>query len=135
MKKLILLVPTIMVTAFLALSFLLPGMAAGAVRSIAPAIQSLPSSFLAVASDGGATVAKPNKLVPAPVADLGGSGAESPKAPPVTSTSQQTIDHGGHAVATAGQTNCDRMGNGHHSGKHDFTCPNTPFPAPVISHS
>jgi hypothetical protein len=40
-----------------------------------------------------------------------------------------------HAVATAGEMNCGRFGNGHHGGKHDFTCPNTLFPEPVTSHS
>jgi hypothetical protein len=37
----------------------------------------------------------------------------------------------GHEVATAGDVNCGRYGNGHHGGKHDFTCPNRPFPEPV----
>jgi hypothetical protein len=27
--------------------------------------------------------------------------------------------------------NCGRFGNGHHGGKHDFTCPNQWFPAPA----
>jgi hypothetical protein len=36
-----------------------------------------------------------------------------------------------HAVATAGEMNCGRFGNGFHGGKHDFTCPNRPFPEPA----
>jgi len=36
-----------------------------------------------------------------------------------------------HEVATAGKMNCGRFGNGTHGGKHDFTCPNRPFPAPA----
>jgi hypothetical protein len=37
----------------------------------------------------------------------------------------------GHDVGTAGEMNCGRFGNGHHGGKHDFICPNRPFPEPA----
>jgi hypothetical protein len=140
MKKLVLLIPTMLVTAFLALAFLLPGAAAGVLRSVAPSLQVVPAGVLAVAPDGTAVAGSPAKAGAAPGAGQGspgsgGSPAASPKAPPITSNSQQAIDHGGHSVATFGHTNCGRFGNGHHGGKHDFTCPNRPFPEPVISHS
>lgn len=133
MKKLILLIPTMIVTAFLALSFLLPGTAAGVIRSVAPALQVTPFGALAVAPDGTGVAVSPAKAGAAP--DVGQGSSSSPKAPNVLSNSPDTLDHGGHAVATAGQTNCGRFGNGHHGGKHDFTCPNPPFPEPVTSHS
>ena len=136
MRKLILLIPTTIVTVFLALAFLLPGAAAGAVRSVAPVFQILPASVLAAVPSGVGWVASPAKAGPASSAGHGSTGpAAQPKAPPVTSNSQTGLDHGGHSVATAGNTNCGRFGNGHHGGKHDFTCPNQPFPQPVTSHS
>ncbi len=140
MKKVVLLIPTVLVTAFLALAFLLPGAAAGALRSVAPALQVVPAGLLAVAPGGTAAAGSTAKAGAAPGAGQGnpgpgGSPAAAPKAPPVTSSSQHGIDHGGHSVATFGRTNCGRFGNGHHGGKHDFNCPNRPFPEPVISHS
>ena len=134
MRKLILLIPTMIVTAFLALSFLLPGTAAGVVRSIAPALQVVPAGVLAVAPNVIAGAPSPARAAPQ-AGPANSDSTPSPKAPPVTSNSQQSLDHGGHSVATAGQTNCGRFGNGHHGGKHDFTCPNPPFPEPVTSHS
>jgi hypothetical protein len=136
MKKLILLIPTMIVTAFLALSFLLPGTAAGVIRSVAPALPPVLAGVLAVVPAGNGIAAPPANADAAPAAGQGSSGsAAQPKAPPVTSNAQGAVDHGGHSVATAGQTNCGRFGNGHHGGKHDFTCPNPPFPEPVTSHS
>ena len=129
MRKLILLIPTMIVTAFLALSFLLPGTAAGILRSVAPAVILLPGGVAADASGIAASLGK------AQAGQGSSSSTPSPKAPPVTSNSQQAIDHGGHSVSTAGETNCGRFGNGHHGGKHDFICPNRPFPEPVTSHS
>ena len=133
MRKLILLIPTMIVTAFLALSFLLPGTAAGILRSAVPVLVLIPGG---VAADATGTAASLGKGQAAPQAGQGtNSSTPSPKAPAVTSNSQQSLDHGGHSVSTAGQTNCGRFGNGHHGGKHDFTCPNQPFPEPVTSHS
>jgi hypothetical protein len=136
MKKLILLVPTILVTVFLALSFMLPGTAAGILRALAPPLLVAPAGVLAVAPDGTGTAASPAKAEAAPEAAPANPGsAAAPKAPAVLSNTPSGLDHGGHAVATAGQTNCGRFGNGHHGGKHDFTCPNPPFPEPVTSHT
>jgi hypothetical protein len=138
MKKVILLIPTVLVTAFLALSFLLPGTAAGVIRAVVPSLQALPGGIIAVAPDGTGPAAAPAAQAGAPAqrAEQANSGSPpSPKAPPVTSNAQGNVDHGGHAVATGGNVNCDRMGNGHHSGKHDFVCPNQPYPQPVITHS
>ena len=137
MKKLILLIPITVVTVFLALSFLLPGAAASVIRSAAPVLQSLPAAVLAVAPG---PLVSPVKAGSAPAARPGtgqdnAGPAAQPKAPPVSVNAPTGLDHGGHAVATAGQTNCGRFGNGHHGGKHDFTCPNRPFPEPVTTHS
>jgi hypothetical protein len=42
-----------------------------------------------------------------------------------------SVNDRNHEVATAGQVNCGRYGRGTHGGKHDFTCPNQPFPVPA----
>src|SRR5438552_8474727 len=105
MRKLILLIPTLIVTAFLALSFLLPGTAAGVLRSVAAPLILVPGGVAADASGIAASLGKAQ-------AGQGSSGSTpSPKAPAVISNSQQAVDHGGHSVATAGQTNCGRFGN------------------------
>src|SRR2546427_11237795 len=112
MRKLILLIPTMIVTAFLALAFLLPGTAAEILRSVAPPLVLIPGG---IAADATGTAASLGKAQAAPQAGQGSdSSTPSPKAPPVTSNSQQAVDHGGHSVSTAGQTNCGRFGNGHH---------------------
>ncbi len=131
MKKLML-IPTILMTAFLALAFLLPGTAAGILRAVAPSLQAAPAGVLAVVPDGTGIAASPAEAGAAPVAGQGSSGSPAtPNAPPVTANSPQILDRVGHAVATAGHPNCGRFGNGFHGGKHDFTCPNLPFPVPA----
>ena len=131
MKKLIL-IPTVVLTVILVLAFLAPGTAGGILNTVAPALQTRHASVLAVNSGvPGAASAPEAGLASGTQTVSSGSPASSTQS---TSTAQlapqQGIDRS-HAVATAGQTNCGRFGNGHHGGKHDFTCPNQPFPAPA----
>ncbi len=129
MKKLIL-IPTIVLTAFLALAFVAPAAATGVLKTVAPALQlghvSLPSVQFAGA---GPTVVLSAK------AGNSSQGAGSGSAQLSTasiSKSDLTADEG-HDVSTAGHSNCGRFGDGFHGGKHDFTCRNRPFPAPASS--
>jgi hypothetical protein len=134
MKKL-LLIPTIVITAFLAFAFLMPATAANVVKSVAPVAHlSLNSVFSA--SSGNGAAAQP--AVSASTARSSSSQASSSSAGTAStlqgSTSQMLVSKGqsgDHAVATAAHPNCGRFGDGFHGGKHDFTCPNRPFPAPA----
>jgi hypothetical protein len=134
MKKL-LLIPVVLMTGLLAFAFLMPATAATVLRSFAPAAHLSVPSVLSAGSRT-ETAAKPD----AGTGDAGASapsGGSSPsRAPSSTrqgSTSQPSISivDRGHAVATAGQVDCGRYGNGSHGGKHDLTCPNKSFPEPV----
>jgi len=97
--KKLILVPMIVLTVLLALAFVAPAAAAGLLKTVAPANTTQ-------------TVASRSAL----------SSTTS------ISESQPTAAEG-HAVSTAGHSNCGRFGDGFHGGKHDFTCPNRPFPA------
>jgi hypothetical protein len=133
MKKLIL-IPTVVMTVFLALAFLAPATARGIVKTVAPALQTGHVSVLGLhfsqageASSSGAASSTGTQAV------RSGSQASSSQSTTSIQTAAQNaiIDPGSHAVATAGHPNCGRFGDGFHGGKHDFTCPNRPFPAPA----
>jgi hypothetical protein len=135
--KKLLLIPTVVLTAFLALAFLMPATAAHVIRSVAPVAQ--------ISLAFGNSAANENAAAPASNAGTAGSaalsaGSSSTRAssPSGSSTSAQDSasqllisSQTGHDVATGGETNCGRFGNGHHGGKHDFICPNRPFPQPA----
>ncbi len=134
MKKLFL-IPVVVMTGFLAFAFLMPATAATVLRSVAPAAHLSVPSVLSAASRN-ETAANPA----AGTGDVGSSassgGSSSSRASSSAlqgSTSQPliSVNDRGQTVATAGQVNCGRFGNGTHGGKHDFTCPNQPFPAPA----
>jgi len=134
MKKL-LLIPTVVVTVFLALAFLMPATAANMVKSVAPVAHLSLNSIFSAASGNGA-IAQPG--VGAAAARSSSSQASSSSSGTSStlqgSTDQMLVskgDNGAHEVATAAHPNCGRFGNGFHGGKHDFTCPNRPFPAPA----
>jgi hypothetical protein len=94
MKKLVL-IPTVVITAFLSLAFLMPATASGIVRT-----------------------------------NPQGTSTQSTTTPQMAGRDAM-VDPASHEVSTAGHSNCGRFGNGFHGGKHDFTCPNRPFPAPA----
>jgi hypothetical protein len=125
MKKL-LLIPTVVVTAFLALAFLMPATAANVIRSVAPVAQ------IGLAS---ATSTRSETLAAAPASNFSASRVSSSSGSSTSaqgSTTQLLVSSpAGHDVGTAGEMNCGRFGNGHHGGKHDFICPNRPFPEPA----
>jgi len=133
MRKL-LLVPTVVVTAFLALAFLMPATAASVVKSVAPMVHLSLNSVL-MASSANEAVAPAASTLSGRLSSSRASSSLSGSSPTLEdSTSQTSVNRGNsgnHDVSTAGKTNCGRFGNGHHGGKHDFICPNRPFPAPV----
>jgi hypothetical protein len=130
MKKLIL-IPTIAITAALAFSFALPGVASNAIRTIAPiaAVHSATAATVggnaqaAARSLGSGNVARPVST------DVGSTAAGSSSTTPLTTSGQFA-----HSPSTPPQENCGRYGGGYHGGKHLFVCPNRPFPAPVVTH-
>jgi hypothetical protein len=133
MKKLIL-IPTVVVTAFLAFAFLAPATASGLVKTVAPVLQTGHVSVLGLhfgqageASSAGAAPSSSTQAV------RSGSQASSSQSTTSTQAAAQNaiIDPASHEVATSGHPNCGRFGDGFHGGKHDFTCPNRPFPAPA----
>ena len=131
MKKL-LLIPMTVVTALLVLSFMMPAKATTVVQSVASAAHLNLPAVLA-AGDGNA---RSTAAGPADSAQVGSSSnsssARSSSGGSANTQSPLEIDRGSvHEVATSSATNCGRFGNGHHGGKHDFTCPNRPFPAPA----
>jgi hypothetical protein len=133
--KKLLLIPTVVLTAFLALAFLMPATAAHVIRSVAPVAQiSLAFGNSAANENAGAAPAS-NAGTAGSVALSAGSSSSRVSSPPGSSTSSADStaqllisSQTGHEVATGGETNCGRFGNGHHGGKHDFICKNTPFP-------
>ena len=137
MKKLIL-VPTILATAFLALAFAAPGTARGMAQSVVPVLHAaLPAAFTA---EGSANVGR--SASSSGVSSQGSQGnirtlgsSQVSTGTDGSSTASSSIDESsdaqGHALATAAQENCGRFGNGFHGGKHNFVCPNRPFPAPA----
>ena len=143
--KKLLLVPVTLTTACLAMAFVAPTVALGAARTVAPAVQAAAGAashvpFLASAAKLGTTTQAASQ--PGPAAPQGQGAASGAL---VSSGSGNTIngnttavDGSGlmtgltsgdtHQVATGGQQNCGRFGNGFHGGKHNFVCPNRPFP-------
>jgi hypothetical protein len=119
--KKLLLIPTVVLTAFLALAFLMPATAANVIRSVAPAAQISLSN-------------RSETLAAAPASKVSASRVSSSLGSQTSaegSTTQLLVSSpAGHDVGTAGEMNCGRFGNGFHGGKHDFICPNRPFPQP-----
>ena len=116
MKKL-LLVATILITAFLAFAFIAPAAAGSAIRAVAPVVHAaLPASL--VAGNGSTSTNARNTQ---------SAGSNRAAFRNSNTTSNSPIDRD-HAVATAGHPNCGRFGNGFHGGKHNFVCPNEHFP-------
>jgi hypothetical protein len=139
LKKL-LLVPVVLVTGFLAFAFLMPATAATLVRSVAPVAHlSLPSVLSAgsqvgdAAAPAASTGAAGSSTLPGGSASAGSSSSQGSSATLQGSASQPlvSVQDRNHEVATAGHPNCGRFGDGMHGGKHDFTCPNRPFPEPA----
>src|SRR5207245_10745820 len=113
--------PTIVVTVLLALAFVAPAAATGVLKTVAPVleaghVQSVAPGVLSSAKAGRST-------------QSAGSGSARLTTTSI-SKSEVTADEG-HAVSTAGHSNCGRFGDGFHGGKHAFPCPNRPFPAPA----
>ncbi len=140
MKKL-LLIPTVLVTGFLAISFLMPATAANVLRSVVPAAQ-ISLRSVVTARSGNETATNPAGTVGSvgsPTSTRGSSssagssssGGSSSSLPGATGDLLASTQDSGHSVATPSQENCGRFGNGSHGGKHDFTCPNRPFPDPA----
>jgi hypothetical protein len=134
MKKL-LLIPTTLVTALLAVAFISPTTASNAVRAVVPALHIVgASSVLALAdsqqasttadSSGLAVASAPNSTSPGSASPSGGSAALDAAFPDIPSAA-------GHSLATVPNENCGRFGNGFHGGKHLMVCPNRPFPPPA----
>ena len=120
MRKLIL-IPTIVITGFLALAFVQPAGAAGLVRAVAPGLH---VDFPAAVSAAGGSVL-------GVAARASGSGASSQSRAGLAQGSDAVANPATvHSVSTASRQNCGRFGNGFHGGKHLFVCPNRPFPFP-----
>jgi hypothetical protein len=136
MKKL-LLAPVVLMTAFLAFAFLMPATAAGVVRSVAPIAHVALPAVLTLGSQN-QTAAKPagSQDVNSPASSGGTSASRASSNTTLQDSASQpliSVNDRGHAVATSGHPNCGRFGDGMHGGKHDFTCPNRPFPDPVTN--
>jgi len=138
MKKL-LLIPTTIITALLAVAFVSPATATGAVRAVVPHLHlvgvssssALADSWQVPAIAGSSGLSATSGSSGASRQDSASSGSA---ASPVGTSGQWTGDQApppvGHSQATGGQENCGRFGNGFHGGKHLFVCPNRPFPPP-----
>ena len=118
MKKL-LLVPTTLITAFLAFAFVAPAAAGSAIRVVAPVVQAAVPAALVAGNASTSTNARSTQSA--------GSNEAGPLFGNSNTTSQSHIDRS-HEVATSGHPNCGRFGNGFHGGKHNFVCPNEHFP-------
>jgi hypothetical protein len=121
--KKFLLIPTILATGLLALVFLMPATAAGVLRTVAPGVHLAVPSVLTAApasKPAGAAVVQGQRQAGNAPSSLGAN---------FKGTALE-VDRG-HPVTTAGRMDCGRFGNGFHGGKHDFPCPNRPFPAPA----
>ena len=125
MKRL-LLIPTMVVTLFLALAFVAPGVAKGLVGGMAPVLKAVHLSNVPAVGSAQTGVAPSAQASAASRAD----GAQAPRPYAPILPQPDTTDTPLHRlpVATAGHVNCGRMGGGFHGGKHDFVCPNTIFP-------
>jgi hypothetical protein len=132
MKKL-LLVPVVVMTGLLAFAFLMPATAASVLRSVAPAAHLSVPSVLSAGSQNEAAGQPAGSTRTVGSAALSGASSRASSTTLQGSASQPliSVNDREHAVATAGEMNCGRFGNGFHGGKHDFTCPNRPFPEPA----
>ena len=124
MKK-FLLIPTTIVTVLLAVAFVSPATASGAVRAVAPQLH-----FVGFSSAPAPTTGQQASVTSAQDGPSRGSASS-----PVVSAGPQFADQApppvdSHSVATPSTENCGRFGNGYHGGKHLFVCPNRPFPPP-----
>jgi hypothetical protein len=135
MKKLIL-IPTVVMTVFLALAFLMPATASGIVKTVAPALQTGHASVLVlhfsqagmISSTGAASSGSTQ------TARFGTQGTSTQSTTtPQMAPRDTMIDPASHEVSTAGHSNCGRFGDGFHGGKHEAPCPNRPFPPPASS--
>ena len=136
MVKLILAISTTVATALLVIAFVSPAAASGAVRTVAPAVQFaatvLPGAGLLSAQPASGT--KDRTVSPQ---FPGNRGSGSSILTGSTTTNGLAEDDLGsnadsHSISTPSHANCGRYGSGFHGGKHNFTCPNRPFP--VKSH-
>ena len=134
MKRLIL-IPTVAMTAFLALAFMAPATATGILKTVVPALRTGHAIVQAVRFSG--TALAPSSVPAAPTGKTQTASASPTSSPSTRSTStpqlgfQHVSTDGDHEVATGGETNCGNFGNGHHGGKHDMTCRNKIFPPPA----
>jgi len=126
--KKFLLIPATLLTALLAVAFVSPAAASSVVRAVVPALHlvGVPTSALAsgdqastAGSSGTSLTSNGNSATVGSSSQSAGSNAALLQVPAV-----------GDSVATPGQENCGRFGNGFHGGKHLFVCPNRPFPPP-----
>jgi len=139
----LLVIPVMAGTVGLAIAFMAPAMASGAVSHLGIGFH-FPSSIPGIGLISVSTRA------PANISSGSGGGTQLSGAntssnglssTDTVSGSSSTFghpsdpwkgEHGQHTVATAGKMNCGRFGNGTHGGGHDFICKNTPFP---VTHS
>ena len=129
MRKL-LLIPTVLTTGFLAFVFLTPATAAAVLRSVAPAAQiTLPSTLSAGNNGAGSSAVSGGNSSQSEMPSI--SGPSLSFAQDLAKLLSTAGVNRSHDVSTAGRENCGRFGNGHHGGKHDFTCPNQHFPPPA----
>jgi cytoskeletal protein RodZ len=128
MKRLIL-IPITFVTGLLVVAFLAPSAAASAARTIAPAVSAAVSMLPGVqllSAQQGSLPGTPSSSLQTQANSSGASASTSGTA--AQTPEGQGIDSTMHTLSTPSQVNCGRFGNGFHGGKHDFTCPNRPFP-------
>jgi hypothetical protein len=130
-KKLIL-IPSIVITGFLAFAFLRPATVVRVLGVVAPALH--------VGIPATSTVALGSGLTAPGGSGGAASGPGAAGAPTSTGTTTNHADGStilieqtstGHILSTPPQENCGRFGNGFHGGKHLFVCPNAPFPRPA----
>ena len=140
MKKL-LLIPTVLMTVLLAISFLMPARAAMVLQSVAPAAHiSFPSVLVArsgnqaASTTSGTTGSAGSSALLRGLSSSAGSSSSAGASTLLMGETGEVVlstQGGGHTVSTPSRDNCGRFGDGSHGGKHDFTCPNRPFPAPA----
>ncbi|HEY9287742.1 MAG TPA: hypothetical protein VIT43_06945 [Candidatus Dormibacteraeota bacterium] len=141
-------VPITVLTVALAVAFISPATATGAVRAVSPGIHAgllvvAPAAFSNSNSgswarlDNTSAISGTSGSARTRVSSAGNtptlSGTQQSSALPGTSGISDRALGDGHDVATAGRMNCGRFGNGFHGGKHNFTCPNRPFPGQPAS--
>ena len=126
MKKVIL-VPTILVTAFLAVAFLMPGTTAGALRAVPGLNAAMASAVSTLGGSGLVSAVAGSRLTQGSGQSAQASTASNPSSSDADAKAGSRV----HSVATSAHPNCGRFGNGFHGGKHNFACPNRPFPPPA----